>query len=268
MPKNIPRVQNLSQIDADLFDRQKRVSGWDQTALSKARVLVAGAGALGNELVKNLVQLGVGKIALVDYDEIVPANLNRCVFFDVSDAEKKLLKANVLADKASRITSSTVIEPLICKVEDLPEDFYSNFDAAFGCLDNLGARLHLNANCYGKMPFIDGGTAGFFGKVQVARSPSSCIECAMGKNDYGILWKKYSCKGEMLDVMDPKMPAFSTTTSVVAALAANEFLKILFEKDKAFADGSLAGKYLFYNGLRATFEVFEVAKRADCPVHS
>ncbi len=265
----------MNSIDLDVFDRQKRVDGWNQKAVSKSSVLVVGAGALGNEVVKNLVQIGVAKITLVDYDEIVPANLNRCVFFTNADAEQKLLKAEVLASRAPLLNGgATEVDAVLKKVEELPSDFFGKFAFAFGCLDNLGARLHLNANAYGVVPFIDGGTSGFMGKVQVVSSPSACVECGLSKRDYDLLWKKYSCVGELLDFLDPKMPAIPTTTSVVASVQVNEFLKLLFESEKLNAGGgakvssSLAGKYLFFNGLAASAQAFEVAKRADCPVHS
>ena len=43
--------------------------------------MVIGAGATGNEVVKNLVLAGIGKLILVDYDFINVSNLNRCVLF-------------------------------------------------------------------------------------------------------------------------------------------------------------------------------------------
>ena len=55
-------------IDEDIYDRQKRIKGWDQKKISNASVMVIGAGATGNEVVKNLVLFGVGKIFLIDYD--------------------------------------------------------------------------------------------------------------------------------------------------------------------------------------------------------
>ncbi len=282
----------MSEIDSDVFDRQKRVNGWNQELVSNARVLVVGAGALGNEVVKNLAQLGVGKITIVDYDVVVPANLNRCVYFSSQDAEQKALKAQVLAASASVQFPGVKTDAVLKKVEELPSDFFGKHDFAFGCLDNLGARLHLNANCYGAIPLIDGGTTGFMGKVQVVRSPSSCVECAMSKRDYDLLWKKYSCTGELLDFLDPKMPALPTTTGIVAAIQANEFLKLLLNaeglnekekpggtggpggvgeggsEEKEVVESGLVGRYLFFNGLKNSAEVFEVAKRKDCPVHS
>jgi ubiquitin-activating enzyme E1 C len=147
----------------------------------------------------------------------------------------------------------------------LDESFFDGFDCAFACLDNLNARLHLNAHAYGKIPVIDGGTTGFLGKVQVVFGQSSCIECSMSKKDYNLLWEKYSCVGEVLDFLDPKMPALSTTNSIVAAIQVNEFLKLRMESLKP--GKNLVGKYLQYDGRLNRFEIFEIEKRKDCPVH-
>ncbi|MCX6767677.1 MAG: ThiF family adenylyltransferase [Candidatus Micrarchaeota archaeon] len=250
----------IKKVDEDRFDRQKRVDGWDQAAVGGTRALVAGAGALGNEVVKLLVQLGVGEIAVVDYDRIVAANLNRCVFFNDGHAKGGEYKAEALAREAAKLGPSKII-PVVGKLEDVGEGFFNAFTHAFGCLDNLGARLSLNAHCYGKMPLFDGGTAGFFGKAQVVAGGSSCIECGMSRQDYKLLWKKYSCVGELLDFLDPKMPALPTTTSLVAAVQVNEFIKLVHGRE------GLAGKYWSFNGLDGISRVFRVPKRKSCPVH-
>ncbi len=251
-------------IDADKHDRQKRVSGWNQDKITGSKVCIVGCGALGNEVIKNLLQLGARQLTVIDNDYIVKANLNRCVLFTAQDAENKRLKAKVLAQRAENIEPDAVVTPVTKNVETLDDKFFSTFDVVFGCLDNLGARLHINANTYDKVPFIDGGTTGFLGKVQVVSSPSACVECSMSKQDYSILWRKYSCTGDLLDIVDPKMPALPTTTSIIAAIQVNEFLKIL---NHEFAKSTLAGKFLFYNGLTGTTNIFNVEKRKKCPVH-
>src|SRR3989338_4850919 len=143
-------------IDDDQFDRQKRVVGWNQEKITTTKVCVVGAGALGNEVVKNLLQLGVSNISIVDFDTVVKANLNRCVLFSETDAEKGALKAEALRASAKKFNKDAEIITIIKNVEELDDSFFSNFDVVFGCLDNLGARLHVNANTYGKVPFIDG----------------------------------------------------------------------------------------------------------------
>lgn len=273
----------MTEIDEDVFDRQKRVSGWNQRAISEKNCLVVGAGALGNEVVKNLVQVGVGKITIVDFDNIVEANLNRCVFFEKNDVGK--LKSSVLKEEAEKMTGgSTQITADLRKIEELKEKEYNEFGIVFGCLDNLGARLHLNAQTYGKKVFIDGGTTGFLGRVQVVSAPSACFECSLSKSDYDILWKKYSCVGEVLDFVDPKMPALPTTTSVVGAVMVNEFLKMAHQPSvEEMADlivqgkkidslgeaktSVLIGKQWHYNGLTGQTKIMDLDVRADCPVH-
>ncbi len=281
----------MDLIDADQWDRQRRIRGWQQTAVEQSHCVLIGAGALGNEAAKLLLQLGVRKISIVDFDTVVTANLNRCVFFTHEDAQKGAKKAEALAASAGRLNPSAQIEPVLERVETLDEDFFSKFDYAFSCLDNLGARLHANAHCYGKTPLVDGGTAGFNGKVQVVDG-GSCLECGLSPRDYSFLWRKYSCTGEMLEFVDPKMPALPTTTSIVAGVMASEFVKMAHAKSEEppvggvvnhltqkrvarenkprkfdLPESGLAGKYWFYNGLTNESAVFEIAKRESCPVH-
>lgn len=257
-------TNEVNPIDSDTYDRQKRVSGWDQDKIEAVNVAIIGAGALGNEVVKNLLQLGVQQLTVVDFDTVVKANLNRCVLFTEEDAEKGTLKAEAVECAAKKLNPTATATPIIANVETLDDKFFSQFTAVFGCLDNLGARLHVNANCYNAVPLIDGGTSGFMGKVQVVSKPLPCIECAMNKRDYDILWRKYSCTGEQLDILDPKQPALPTTTSVIAGIQVNEFLKIAHGGNFG---KSLAGKYLFYNGLTAETSIYTVEKREKCPVH-
>ena len=77
------KILEEGSIDDDIYDRQKRIAGWDQQKVSNATVMIVGAGATGNELVKNLVLTGIGKIILIDYDIIEKSNLNRCVLFNM-----------------------------------------------------------------------------------------------------------------------------------------------------------------------------------------
>jgi molybdopterin/thiamine biosynthesis adenylyltransferase len=50
------------------YDRHHLIDWWDQQRLKAAKILVAGAGALGNEVLKNLALVGVGNITVIDFD--------------------------------------------------------------------------------------------------------------------------------------------------------------------------------------------------------
>lgn len=70
----------------DPFDRQKRLHGWDQEKVSKARITVIGAGISGKVLL-GLVKEGVGHIKIIDHDLIELSNLHR-QFFSNDDLYK------------------------------------------------------------------------------------------------------------------------------------------------------------------------------------
>jgi len=50
--------------------------------------MVVGAGAIGNELIKNLALLGIGKLIIVDMDKIEQTNLTRSVLYRMKDVGK------------------------------------------------------------------------------------------------------------------------------------------------------------------------------------
>jgi molybdopterin/thiamine biosynthesis adenylyltransferase len=51
--------------------------------MKQANVLVIGAGALGNEVIKNLALMGVGNIFIIDFDKIEAANLSALCYFAI-----------------------------------------------------------------------------------------------------------------------------------------------------------------------------------------
>src|SRR2546430_799494 len=90
-------VPDAIRLDADdRFDRLRRIPWWDQDRLRKAKVLVLGAGALGNEILKNLALMGVGNLFIADIGNVETSNLSRSVLFRERDAGRP--KAVVAAE--------------------------------------------------------------------------------------------------------------------------------------------------------------------------
>ena len=79
------------------------LSWFKKEKVKNARVLVAGAGALGNEVVKDLALFGVGHIYVVDFDQIEISNLTRSVLFREEDAYNHAYKAEIVAKRAMEI---------------------------------------------------------------------------------------------------------------------------------------------------------------------
>src|SRR3954466_7658688 len=87
--------------EQDRFHRFKLIGWWDQRKLAEAKVVVIGAGALGNEILKNLALLGVGNVLVAAMDRIENSNLSRSVLYRATDNGQ--FKATVAARAAKDI---------------------------------------------------------------------------------------------------------------------------------------------------------------------
>ncbi|MEM3341350.1 MAG: ThiF family adenylyltransferase [Thermoplasmata archaeon] len=264
LPSRKVEVIKPRMLDEDKFERSKRLGWFNLEMIEKARVLVVGCGALGNEVTKNLVLSGFKHLTLVDMDYIVKSNLNRCIFFNELDAKEKRLKAQVVKEQLLKIDPNLDIQIFTDKIESLPESLIPSHTVVFGCLDNIAARLHVNAHCYyNKIPYIDGATLGMLGKVQVVLPPETpCLECGMNKTHMKVLEKRFSCTGTDITFYEAKLAAEITTTSVVAAVQVREALKIVnLKSDQVFRN------IFYYDANRNVSDILEMAINPDCPHH-
>jgi molybdopterin/thiamine biosynthesis adenylyltransferase len=90
------RTKHLPEVE----DRQARLPGFSQEALTLAKVIMIGAGGLGGEIGEALVRKGVGTLSLFDYDLVEVSNLNRQLFTE-KDLGKP--KAHALARTLSTL---------------------------------------------------------------------------------------------------------------------------------------------------------------------
>ncbi len=159
------------------YDRQMRVEGWDQRLVSGSSVLIAGVGALGCEVAKNLALSGVGRLVLVDRDVVELSNLNRQMLFDEADIGLK--KAEVAAAKLRAMNPYIKIESYASDLRDLPEEVFESVDVICSCLDSWGIRRWLNSVAVLKRkPLVDGAIEGMVGNVQVViPGRTACLEC-------------------------------------------------------------------------------------------
>ena len=131
------------------------------------KVLVAGAGALGCEIIKNLSLLGVGvnqNVVVVDNDLIELSNLNRQFLFHKENIGES--KAICSCNSAKKINKDINYKPICEKLcynseKKLSKSFYSQFDIIFSCLDNYDGKMYLDSKCIlFDIPSILGGALG------------------------------------------------------------------------------------------------------------
>jgi adenylyltransferase/sulfurtransferase len=259
----------LPQGEPFVIDDQDRYSGlrlipwWRQERLRAARVLVVGAGALGNEVMKNLALLGVGTTFLIDLDVVESSNLSRSVLFRQEDGGSP--KAEVAARRARELNPEITVVPVHGDViTEIGLGIFADVDLVIGCLDNREARLWVNRQCWKTgTPWIDAGIQEIQGVVKVFVPPdSACYECTMTERDYQLLNRRYSCPLLSRDeLLSGQVPTAPTIASMMAALQVQEALKLLHGLPVA------AGTALVYNGVANQFYSTRLPFREDCLSH-
>lgn len=217
------------------YDRQERITWWDQAQLLKSNVLVVGAGALGNEIVKNLCLVGVGNIHVIDMDRIELSNLARCSLF--RDADEGKFKAEVLATAGMHINPDVRITFDTCSVQQFGSGKIAEFDVIIAGLDNLEARLWVNYHSRrAGRTWIDGAIEGLQGLVRVFTPEGPCLECTLGESDHKNLSHRRSCALLTPDeLISGKVPTNSTSASIVAAFEVQETIKLLVGREDLLA---------------------------------
>src|SRR5436309_6389298 len=195
-PLHISHQDTTAEAE-DRFHRFKLISWWDQDRLRNAKVLVIGAGALGNELLKNLALLGVGNVLVADMDRIENSNLSRSVLYRAKDNGE--LKATAAARAAKEIYPDLNVRAFNGNiVYDLGLGVFRWADIVLGGLDNREARLAINRACWKvRKPWIDGAIEQIQGVARVfsplVHPDGPWYECTMSPMDWTLLANRRSC---------------------------------------------------------------------------
>lgn len=228
--------------------------------------MVIGAGALGNELVKNLALLGVGTVVVVDLDVVENSNLARCVFFRQEDEGRP--KAEVVATAARVLNPEVNVIPVVGDVRrSIGLGIFAAMDLVLGGLDNREARLHVNQCCWKtSTPWVDGAIEGLMGVMRTFVPPdSACYECTLNDTDYRLLAARRACSLLTREQMQAgKVPTVATTGSVIAGLQCQEAVKLLHRETHGY---DFAGRGFVFNGQTHDSYTVDYQRRADCLSH-
>lgn len=253
-------------FEEDRYSRLRLIPWWDQNRLKDATIMVVGAGAIGNELIKNLTLLGIGRILIFDMDAIENTNLTRSVLYRARDVGR--YKAEVAAERAMEINPDVKAKAFIANIiDDVGLGVFRRMNVVLGGLDNREARLAINQSCYKvNRPWIDGAIEALNGFARVfIPGQGACYECTMTETDWMLINKRKSCALLTHEEMaGGKIPTTPTSSSVIAGIQVQEMLKLL-HSDRNLP--TLAGKGYVFNGLTHDSYVVEYQRKEDCMSH-
>ncbi|MGB1206871.1 MAG: ThiF family adenylyltransferase [Chitinophagales bacterium] len=248
-----------------MSDRYTRITelGWQRAVLQKATVMVVGAGALGNEVLKDLTLLGIGNILVVDMDTIENHNLTRTVLFRTKDIGK--YKAEVAAKRVNEIDENVNIRAFVGSVQSVfGMGVYKNCDIVFGCLDNIQARIDLNRYCYQTNTlYIDAGLRKLDGDVKIfGNGFEVCLDCTLTQRMRNEAWQRYSCLKLRTRAIGVTIPTAPTIASIMAGFQVQIGMKYLH--DAEIPIGSRISVLGYIDDINKT----RLHKNIACPTHN
>ena len=145
------------------------LTGEECEMLRNKKVFIAGCGGLGGYLAEYLLRVGVGEIAVADFDRFERSNFNRQLL--CTGENIGLAKAEAAEKRAADIAPDTVFRGHVCRLDEnsLPELLYG-CDAVLDALDSAVSRRLVKAECDRQaIPFFFGAVSGWV--AQAAFSP-------------------------------------------------------------------------------------------------
>ena len=223
-----------------------------QQALLDAHVLVIGAGGLGSPAALYLAASGVGRLTLVDDDEVDLTNLQR----QVMHTTERIGMPKVESGRAALQAINPEVEVVALRERAGPERLRELVRAAtvvLDCSDNFATRHAVNRACAGAgVPLVAGAAIRFDGQLSVfdmRRDDSPCYACVFPE-DAGVE-----------DVACSTMGVFAPLVGIVGAMQAAEALKLVMHIGQ-----SLAGRLLLLDGRAMEWTSIGVARNPACPV--
>jgi adenylyltransferase/sulfurtransferase len=258
-------IETIFDPDSSPFDRQERIEWWSQEKISAAKIMVVGAGAIGNETLKNLALLGVRNIFIADLDKISTSNLSRTVLFRKSDLGKK--KAEVAAERTRELclAKDPNIDWFVGDVVwELGTGIYREMDLVLGCLDNIETRRAINWQCQlAQTPWIDSGISELWLHVTCyLPTEPPCYLCGLNEIQRKQLRQRYSCDDfKRALFQEGKTPTVQIASSIASAIQVQEAMKYICGQPIS------AGKKISFNGKINDFDINQLPINPNCPDH-
>jgi molybdopterin/thiamine biosynthesis adenylyltransferase len=223
-----------------------------QTRLLGAHALVIGAGGLGSPVALFLGSAGVGRLTLVDPDQVDLTNLQR----QIAHTSGRIGQDKVASAQAAvaALNPGVQVQALAQRANRrLLDELLPQCDVVLDCSDNFETRQAVNAACVRHaVPLVSGSALRFEGQLAVfdPRQPSSpCYACV------------FPPAQAPAEVACATMGVFAPLVGVIGSLQAAEALKLL-----AGVGTPSTGRLLMFDGLRMQWSEVTLPRQKACTV--
>jgi len=170
----------LNDLQIQRYSRNitlKQIGNKGQIKLLNSKVLVVGAGGLGSPLVLYLAAAGIGKIGLIDNENVDLSNLNRQIIHKTSSVGRKKVKSAI--DSASAINPEVRFFPYSERLrKSNARSIISKYDIIADGSDNFETRYLINDACYFlKKTLVSAAILGFDAQIFTFKPKAPCYRC-------------------------------------------------------------------------------------------
>ena len=228
----------------------KEIGGAGQQRLLDAHAVLVGAGGIGAPAIQYLAAAGVGRLTLIDDDDVALSNLQRQVLFATDDiGQPKVEAAEVaiaLLNPEVRVTGRQVR-----LTADNVAELLAGADVVVDGSDNFATRLAVADTARAlRIPLVSAAVGQFDGQLAVFRgweADKPCYRCLVGHDP------------DRPDISCADQGVLGALTGMLGSLAAIEAIRaiVLFGADPA-------GTLLLIDALNFRFRTIGLPKDPGC----
>ncbi len=218
--------------------------------LADKSVLVIGAGGLGGPVALVLAAAGLGRLVLLDEDEVEVSNLNRQPLFGDADLGRR--KAEAARERLSRLHPGARIDVRDRRfAPDVAEDLVRGADVVVDASDNFATRFLANdAALAARRPLVHGAVLRYTAQLlTVMPGKTGCLRC---------LFEEPPAEGTVPTCAQAGV--LGALAGFAGGLMAAEALRVL-----AGERGAYAGRLVAYDGRTGKSRLVPLRVRASCP---
>jgi len=223
-----------------------------QSRLKAGRVLCIGAGGLGSPAALYLAAAGVGKIGIVDRDDVDLSNLHRQLLHGTKDIGRK--KLDSARDRLRDVNPNVEIELHDCRLSSAnAREIVSNYDVVVDGSDNFPTRYLSNDVCvFARKPNVYGSIFRFDGQTTV-------FAPHLGGPCYRCLFPEPPEPGSVPSCAEAGV--LGVLPGIIGTAQAIEAIKLLLAIGEP-----LVGRLLHFDALKMKFREFNLRRDPQCPV--